>query len=63
MQFTFTDWLKANAIFSVTHQSTDMEGWWGEKSTHIAQERGSNYGEKIKDIDDSRVERGEQSEI
>lgn len=48
MQFTFTDWLKANAIFSVTHQSTDMEGWWGEKTTHIAQERGSNYGESIK---------------
>ena len=47
LQFTFTDWLKANAILSVNTQNTDIEGWWGEKTAHIALLRTANYGEKI----------------
>lgn len=44
LQFKFTDWLSANAILSMTHQTTDMEGWWGENTNHVAQLRGSAYG-------------------
>lgn len=44
LQFKFTDWLNANAILSMTHQTTDMEGWWGDRTNHIAQLRGSEYG-------------------
>ena len=36
LQFTFTDWLKANAILSLNTQNTDIEGWWGEKTAHIS---------------------------
>lgn len=53
LQFTFTDWLKANAILSVTYQNTDQENWWGEKSYHIARLRTSNYGEDIRRAEDS----------
>lgn len=47
LRFTFTDWLHANAILSVTHQNADLEGWWGEKTQHIAMLRKGNYGEPI----------------
>lgn len=53
LQFTFTDWLKANAILSVTYQDTDQENWWGEKSYHIAKLRNSNYGEAIRRPEES----------
>lgn len=53
LQFTFTDWLKANAVFSVTYQNTDQEDWWGEKTYHIAQLRTSNYGEAVRYPDES----------
>lgn len=53
LQFTFTDWLKANAILSVTYQNTDQENWWGEKTYHIARLRTSNYGEDIRRAEDS----------
>ncbi len=48
LKFNFTDWLNANAIFSMTQQNTDQEGYWGEKTTHVAYLRTSNYGEEIK---------------
>lgn len=47
LKFHFADWLNANAIFSMTNQNTDMEGYWGEKTSYAAQLRGSNYGEDI----------------
>ena len=47
LQFTFTNWLHANAILSLTYQNTDQEGWWGEKTYHIAQLRESDYGVPI----------------
>ncbi|MCI6550955.1 MAG: SusC/RagA family TonB-linked outer membrane protein [Prevotella sp.] len=47
LQFTFTDWLHANAILSMTHQNTEQEGWWGEKTWYIARLRYSDYGVDI----------------
>ncbi|MBR1463411.1 MAG: SusC/RagA family TonB-linked outer membrane protein [Prevotella sp.] len=44
LQFTFTDWLRANAILSLTYQNTDQESWWGENTYHIAKLRESEYG-------------------
>ena len=58
LKFTFTDWLNANAIFSTTQQNTNQEGYWGEKTAHIAQLRGSNYGETIKYPDESTCPQG-----
>lgn len=48
LKFNFTDWLNANAIFSMTQQNTDQEGYWGERTNHVALLRTSNYGEDIK---------------
>ena len=47
LQFTFTDWLRANAILSLTYQNTDQENWWGENTYHIAKLRESEYGAPI----------------
>ncbi|MBO5603450.1 MAG: SusC/RagA family TonB-linked outer membrane protein, partial [Prevotella sp.] len=47
LRFTFTNWLHANAILSLTYQNTDQEGWWGEKTYHIARLRESDYGVPI----------------
>ncbi len=47
LKFNFTDWLNANAIFSMTNQNTDQEGYWGEKTNHVALLRTSDYGEAI----------------
>ncbi len=58
LQFTFTDWLKANAILSVTHQNTDIEGWWGERSYHIAALRGSDYGSSETNYDTNTCPQG-----
>ncbi len=58
LRFTFTDWLHANAILSVTHQNTDQEGWWGEKSNHAAALRGAELGQKINYPDDSMLPQG-----
>ncbi len=41
---TITDWLRASLIGSYTTSSTDIEGWWGERSHHVAALRLSNYG-------------------
>ena len=49
LKFNFTDWLNANAIFSMTQSNTDQEGYWGEKTTHVAYLRTTNYGESVKD--------------
>ena len=42
--FNFTDWLNANAILSYNTSHTTIEGWWGEKSYHAAELRGTEYG-------------------
>ena len=44
LQFKFTDWLNANAIFSYSTSHTTIEGWWGEKSYHAALLRHTEYG-------------------
>lgn len=49
LRFTFTDWLTANAILSVTNQNTERENWWGERTWHIAALRDSEYGQPIDD--------------
>ncbi len=58
LKFTFTDWLNANAIFSTTQQNTTQEGYWGEKTAHVALLRGSNYGESIKYPSNSTLPQG-----
>ena len=49
LRFTFTDWLTANAILSVTNQNTERENWWGERTWHIAALREAEYGQAIDD--------------
>lgn len=58
LKFHFADWLNANAIFSMTNQNTDMEGYWGEKTSYAAQLRGCNYGEDISYPEDSEMPQG-----
>lgn len=57
-QFTLTDWLRANAIFSYTHSSTDMESYWGDRTNYAAGLRGSEYGEAIKYPGESEMPQG-----
>lgn len=47
LKFTFTDWLKANAIVSYTAQNSEIDGYWGEKTFYAATLRGSEYGQPI----------------
>ena len=58
LKFNFTDWLNANAIFSMTQQNTDQEGYWGEKTNHVALMRTSNYGEAIQVPENSTLPQG-----
>lgn len=58
LKFRFTDWLNANAIFSMTNQNTDMEGYWGEKTSYAARLRGCEYGENIDYPEDSEMPQG-----
>jgi TonB-linked SusC/RagA family outer membrane protein len=58
LQFTFTDWLRANAILSITHQNTNIEGWWGERSFHIAALRGSDFGSSETNYDTNTCPQG-----
>ena len=44
LQFDFTNWLNANAIVSYSTSHTTIEGWWGEKTYHVARLRGTEYG-------------------
>lgn len=44
LQFSLTDWLQASAIASYQTSNTVQEGWWGEKSHHVAELRGTEYG-------------------
>ena len=45
LQFRFTDWLNAQAILSYTNSNTEIEGYWGEHTWHVATIRRANYGE------------------
>lgn len=45
LQFKFTDWLNANAIISYSNSNTEIEGFWGEQTFHVAELRGSDWGE------------------
>lgn len=44
LQFRFTDWLNANAIFSYSTNHTAIEGWWGENSWYAASLRKTEKG-------------------
>ena len=50
----FTDYLNASAVGSYSTSNTDIEGWWGEKSHHVALLRQSEYGDAPEKGDDSR---------
>lgn len=41
----FTDYLNASVVGSYSTSNTDIEGWWGEKSHHVALLRQSEYGD------------------
>lgn len=45
LKFSFTDWLRAYAIFSYTTGNTEIENYWGERTGYAASLRHSNYGE------------------
>lgn len=45
LKFRFTDWLTANAIFSYTSATTDIESFWGDKTWYAADLRDSEYGQ------------------
>lgn len=47
LQFNFNNWLNANAIVSYSSSHTTIEGWWGEKTYHVALLRGTEYGETL----------------
>lgn len=47
LQFQMTDWLSGNAVVSYQNSHTIMEGWWGEKTYHVASLRGADYGESV----------------
>ncbi len=46
LRYGITDWLNINAILSGTTSAAEIEGYWGEKTFHVAELRRSEYGEK-----------------
>ena len=58
LKFNITDWLNANAIFSMTNQNTVQSGYWGEKTNHVALLRTSNYGEEPRIKDECTLPQG-----
>ena len=49
----FTNYLNASVVGSYSTSNTDIEGWWGEKSHHVALLRQSEYGDAPAKGDDS----------
>ena len=49
----FTDYLNASVVGSYSTSNTDIEGWWGEKSHHVALLCQSEYGDAPAKGDDS----------
>ena len=49
----FTDYLNASVVESYSTSNTDIEGWWGEKSHHVALLCQSEYGDAPAKGDDS----------
>lgn len=47
LRFRFTNWLTANAIFSYTNATTNIENYWGEKTWYAAELRDAELGEEI----------------
>lgn len=45
LRYTPADWINLNAVFSATSTNANIEGYWGEKTYHIASLRRSEYGE------------------
>ena len=52
------DWLKVTGILSYAVTNTDIEGYWGERTFHVAQLRQSNYGGNMIDASQSTLPRG-----
>lgn len=44
LRWKVTNWLNASAILSYSTASTEIEGYWGEKTNYIARLRQSEYG-------------------
>ena len=44
LQFNIASWLNASAIASYQTSNTIQEGWWGEKTNHVAELRLTEYG-------------------
>jgi TonB-linked SusC/RagA family outer membrane protein len=63
LKFHFTDWLTASAILSVTHQNTNIDGWWGERSYHIATIRGTEYGSQLTNASDNLCPEGGELDV
>ena len=57
-QFTFTDWLRANAVVSYTEQSTDQESYWGDKTFYAARLRTCDFGTPIPNPSKSLLPQG-----
>lgn len=53
LRFNITDWLNANAIISYSNSNAEIEGYWGEKTWHLAPKRHANYGEKVPSYSES----------
>lgn len=45
-RYAIKSWLNVNAVVSGNIANTDIEGYWGEKTYHVAYYRRSEYGEK-----------------
>ncbi|WP_321481104.1 SusC/RagA family TonB-linked outer membrane protein [uncultured Bacteroides sp.] len=56
--FTFTDWLRGNAIVSYTNQNTNIESYWGDKVFYASSLRYSEFGETIEEPSISLMPQG-----
>lgn len=45
LKFRITNWLSANVIGAYTHDNTDIQDYWGERTWYAAELRDSEYGE------------------
>lgn len=52
----FTDWLNASVIGSYSTSATDIEGWWGEHTYHVANLKGAEFEEAALTGEDSDSE-------
>lgn len=58
LRFKFNSWLSANAIFSYTNATTNIENYWGENSWYATELRNAEPGELVPS--DSYMPQGSQ---